>query len=311
VEITRNIRSDQLIPGFNMPRKKVSTVESLTILEHDTTPSNTSVNRIPQAGPIFRLPLEIRRIIYNLVIGERVQHVGHEGKILFKRSNSRPLGFSPQLRRNTRKAVQDTRKAAQELLKFRTKPSPLAIAATCQQLYQEAGRVWYENVRFIFHSIPCTVAFLDDIGKSNYNAIRHASCNVRFGPEDKVTMVILDTVSHFPGLRHLTLEDAGKSIRLQDLNSDFEIGDDKALLERWHGWAQTMLRLENRLESVTLTIKTTTLRRTNHVFESTWTREYRELKLNSSTGEIQTTSSLAKLQKCTLDRSEVQALIFA
>jgi hypothetical protein len=291
VQIIRNTRGDKLIPSSNMPRKGVSTVGSPTI-ELDKTGKNISVNIIPQAGPLFRLPLEIRRMIYNFVIGERILHVHHRGGPDEPPHRGRKcclLSFSGKARRNTRIA-------AQELLTFRTKPSPLAFAATCQQIYQEAVELWYGNVRFVFHSVPCTKAFLKEIGDSNRNAIRHAGCNARWGPQDKVTKEILDTLSTFASLRSLTLENAGIVTRVKGENSELLREIETKVLQKWQEEAQYLLRLENRLESVTMMIRTATIQEhTNQLvqgFRSTWAREYRELKLNSCTGEIETKTTI-------------------
>jgi hypothetical protein len=72
-------------------------------------------------------------------------------------------------------------KAAQEVQSVWTTKSPLAIAFTCRQIYHEAVRIWYGNVRFCFFSLPCMAVFLTEIGASNRKAIRYAGYDPLWG----------------------------------------------------------------------------------------------------------------------------------
>jgi hypothetical protein len=101
--------------------------------------SSISISSTTHPSQIFRLPLEIRRIIYGFVFGERDVDVQrrsgsfHACEPYFEFIKCPNVRFKSQTPR---------------LQNLRAKPSPLAIAATCQQFYHETVKVWYANVRF-------------------------------------------------------------------------------------------------------------------------------------------------------------------
>jgi hypothetical protein len=272
VDTTRTTRSGQFILNSSMPRERVGVVGS-PMIEHDNGARNVSVNSRPQASPIFRLPLEIRRIIYNFVISERILD-----NVNVLRSCSE-VRSPKKIRPNTRKA----------LLEFRSKPSPLAIAATCQQLYHEAVKVWYGNARFYFYTAPCTRMFLEAIGDSNRDMIRYASCSIRGGPAD-MTKGIIDIVSTFANLRSLILEEVGNVSCMGHARAS-DLKNAEKSWEIWEEEARHRLKLMDRLESVILRTKWTNIRTINQRICAIPTWSVRDFKMNRCTGEITTTTT--------------------
>jgi hypothetical protein len=254
-------------------------------MKHDQAVRKAIGNNIPQSSPIFRLPLEIRRMIYAFVFRERIIDVHHHSgprPLLWQGTDCSPLGFSSRIRRNTRKT-------AQELLAFGTKRSPFAIAATCQQFYEEAAKVWYSNVRFFFYSERCMQMFLEEIGDFNRETIQHAGCNARWGPQDKETREILDILSTFPRLRTLTFEDVANGIIL-DKDMGRELTKVEIFFKAWEEEAQNLLRVRELLESVILTTMQIKVK-IDHPLARTTILESRELKLNRRTMDFITTTS--------------------
>jgi hypothetical protein len=291
VETTKKTRSCQSIPNSNMPRKRVGADNSSTqMIEHDNAARELIFNNVPQSSPIFRLPLEIRKIIFEFVIGERVIDVHHQSvprKVHHQKPDCSPVEGSSNIRRNTRKA-------ARVLLAFQTKPSPLAIAATCRQFYQEAANVWYGTVRFCFHSVQCTQMFLQDIGDSNRDTIRHAGCNARWGPQDKLTKEILDILSTFPSLRTLTFEVFANIMIIPIQHRAIELARVESFYKPWEEEAQNLLSVRELLESVNLRTMDLIMKiDINAVAGPHMTKILgsRELKLSRCTGGVVNTTS--------------------
>jgi hypothetical protein len=287
VKIKINTRCDHLITSSNIPHERLGTV-NCSIIEHSNAAGSISLNSMPQSSPFFHLPLEIRIIIYEFVIGEHDLHVHHPSepcKLPAKGPNCSPSGFS-------RKILGKTRDATQKLLTFRNKPSPLAIAATCDKFYHEAVGVWYGNVRFFFHSMTCTRMFLEEIGDSNRDSIRHVGYSALWGAPVEQDKEIFDMICSFTSLKTLKVEDVGNVMYPHGRNYSEYLTEVEMLLSIWNDEAQNRLRLCERLERVVIT--TPKVHR-GRLYRWKYTlgedRECTELELNRCTGEIKTTTS--------------------
>jgi hypothetical protein len=138
----------------------------------------------------------------------------------------------------------------QRLQIFRTKPSPLAIAATCQKFYHEVVKIWYGNVRFFFQCELCMTLFLEEIGDSNRDTIRHVGYFAFWGSETQTTESIFHTVSSLASLKSLTFEETWRWENAKEV----EVHQDliNIYLDEWKE-ANHLLMIWDRLESVVLT----------------------------------------------------------
>jgi len=125
--------------------------------------------------PFLRLPLEVRLMIYKLVIFDHP-------KILSK--DSMPIARCIRIRCSKknlvikRKNPDGTPSISRETIihALFNRPATLAIAWTCRQSYHESIHLWYSNVRFdIGRNFK---PFLNDIGRSR-DLIRHVRCDSR------------------------------------------------------------------------------------------------------------------------------------
>jgi hypothetical protein len=233
----------------NMPRKErtartVSVVDS-PISNPVIAASNININSTSSPSPIYRLPLEIRRIIYCFVIGERDVDIRELDR------RCQPCG---PCKRSTKCLSVGLQRKTPRLQDFRTKPSLLAIAATCQQLYHEAMKIWYGKARFFFECLRCMKQFLEEIGDANQNTVRYIGYFAPGRPNEKEIKEVRHLVSAFTSLRSLTIEDNGWWGNYKQREYHRKWIDES--LERWQGEAHNLLRLWDRLESVVLTTKT-------------------------------------------------------
>jgi len=278
-------------PGTSvMPRKKCTTksgnkvsVKDSPIIGLAIAASNIGLNSTPLLPPIFRLPLEIRRIIYCFVIGER--------DVDIRKLDGRCHACEPCQKQPNCSTVRPARKT-QRLQTFRTQPSPLAIAATCQQLYQEAMNTWYGKARFFFQCARCMKQFLEDIGDANRDVVRYIGYLAPGRPNDEDTKEVRDLVKIFASLRSLTIEDNGWwGIRNQREYHQKWIEES---LETWKGVAHNLLKLQDRLDNVVLATKTLRRHQRNDGYPRRLALNYRELKLNRLTGKFATTISVVE-----------------
>jgi hypothetical protein len=277
IKLARKKKSD-----VEMPRKKKNIVRSSRIGQSIATSS--IINNSPPpwwpSTPLHRFPLEVRRMIYGFVFGERIVDV-HQPKGPCRFHSRNYLGLRSKTRPNTRKALQD-------LHTFRTTPSPLAIAGTCQFIYQEAVQVWYENVTFFFYSHGCMMQFLDDIGRLNWLAIRHVGLNGGLGPDDEKTQHILWVMRSFVNMRTLTIEDVGNQMLVKGrfLSLDVDVTDVEEVMAYWQEDAEEWLAQRERLEMVLITTKFMHFEIEDNRLKPRWELDSRGIKLNRRTGEI-------------------------
>jgi hypothetical protein len=151
-----------------------------------------------QPSPLFRFPLEVRRLIYSFVIGKHETAV-HQKNGPCESQSKGPYRKTIELVNRTRSGATQT---AEQKQNFRTRPSRLAIAGTCRQIYHEVAKIWYGDVRFYFASMPCTMLFLEEIGEWNREAIRFVGFKACWGPQDKLNQEILRSARiHLPNLK--------------------------------------------------------------------------------------------------------------
>jgi hypothetical protein len=231
-------------------------------------------------------------IIYDLVIGEPVLTVLMPMLLkskLFKSQGSEEPNCDSLSSSST--AQQHTSNVSLELLAFRNKASPVAIATTCRQFYHEAIKVWYENTRFMFDDLRHMRLFERTIGALNRDMIRHIGY---FAPSEQslhVCRAFMFMASTFAGLRNLTFVVVRGKTGFQTPWMDMEKFE--RLLKIWKGDVDNPLRLGDRLESV---IFTTRLVKGGQLIngnsQMTWAEESRELKLKNCTGEYAATNSM-------------------
>jgi len=97
-------------------------------------------------------------------------------------------------------------KASRDLQALWNTRSPLAITFTCRQMYHEAVKVWYGDLRFYFYSLPCMAVFLTEIGIPNRNAIRFVRYDQDLSFLNKQAAEVKQSIcTRLIGLRNLTL----------------------------------------------------------------------------------------------------------
>jgi hypothetical protein len=280
---TRGAQQPPII--LHMLRKKAAVVTARIL----------SSDGIPQRAPFCRLPLEIRELIYDLIFGESIVDVHQKNGPCCKQPSPSPKTFGIWSRPNLKtfeiysRIQRNIYKRPQELKTFRSKPSPLAIRATCRQLGCEATNVWYRNSIFWFYSVPCMTLFLEEMGDSGRDAIRHVGCGARWGPKNEVNKEILRMLRSFASLRSLTIEDA--NCTFDTLSYDHSSEALEALWNLWKDEAHNLLRLGNHLERIVFTNKWLTVRPTVEDPDVIEVRESKELKINRRTGEFSTVTS--------------------
>jgi len=240
-----------------------------------------------QSSPFFRLPLEIRMIIYALIIGQRdllVHKPNGPCSPGFKWPNRQPLGFQSKTRSGAAKAAQD-------LQNLRTTKSPLAIAFTCRQIYHEAVKVWYGSVRFYFFGLPCMAVFLTEIGTSNRNTIRHVGYDHNWGFFNSQTTEVMQLAcTHLVGLRDLALNCGYKPLHFYCGNSIYR----QHMRNQWdicEAEARELLSLGDRLEVVAMSRIVVNSISQTAPFQRIGTVESLQLKRDKGTGSIVTESS--------------------
>jgi hypothetical protein len=156
----------------------------------------------PQSSGFFRLPMEIRVIIFKLVIGADYREVLVRTS---KRLSERHICIPYETRCKSRSGKEQIMNAVEA---HKNTKSRLAIAFTCRQAYHEDLKIWYMNTRFHIQHQQCMLMFLNEIGASNRNSIRH----VRYYRESAQTsfrdpMELLRLAyNYLPGLRDLTFD---------------------------------------------------------------------------------------------------------
>ncbi|MCJ1250195.1 hypothetical protein MMC30_007421 [Trapelia coarctata] len=116
--------------------------------------------------PFLRLPPEVRMMIYEQVMGSSL----HDNKPGDPGSRIRdPIFVKTTSHTRSGKGI----RPLQDRQAYKNATPQLALAFTCRQIYPEATRIWYSNVKFTFPCAERMEAFMRSITKDNLNAIRH------------------------------------------------------------------------------------------------------------------------------------------
>jgi hypothetical protein len=130
-----------------------------------TASTDIKLPKTPQLSGFFRLPTEIRTIIFELVIGTKDIVFVHKRKGPCQRHVCMPY----EHRGRTRSGKP---KIAKRIQAHKNTKTSRALAYTCRQAYHEDLKIWYRLVEFNVHHLPCSSLFLNEIGAANRNAIR-------------------------------------------------------------------------------------------------------------------------------------------
>ena len=116
--------------------------------------------------PFLKLPLELRMMIYELVMGDHWH--GNDTGTRGYRVEGPILGKTTSRTRSGKeiRPLQDRRA-------YQNATPVLAIAFTCRELYREVIRIWYRTVKFTFRWAERMDSFMDTMTTPNLKAIRY------------------------------------------------------------------------------------------------------------------------------------------
>jgi hypothetical protein len=250
------------------------------------TTTRISVGKSPQSSSFFRLPPEIRMMIYGFVFENRdvfVHKPDGPCSSCYKWLKFRPL----EIRTKTRSGAAQ---AAQDLQALRTTKSPLAIALTCRQIYHDAIKAWYENVRFYFFGEACMAVFLAEIGPFKRLWIRYVGCGLSGGSSLKPAPdVVRLAYTYLIGLRSLSF-DCGRGL-LEDGDDGTEFRKDlKDSLARCEEEARALLSMGDQLAVLIFSWNMVKPNPESQPLQEIGTLESLEMR-RDNTGKVVTTSS--------------------
>jgi len=172
-------------------------------------------------SPFWRLPIEVRLMIYKYVIfsGSYKDHFVFKGDEPSKRAHTLGMLGPFKIRGKTRSGVHVLPAKNDRKIWHSTyfTGDPLAIAFACREIYLEAVPIWYANVRLGFPLLEHMKSYMRGIGVRDRDVIRHIRVCVSLPRRrqnddvfEHVKILLSEACRCAPGLRTIVLIMSGE-----------------------------------------------------------------------------------------------------